>query len=368
MRFRPVGYTSMTMSTSGIQRLSALPQRPYLTGPSPLQRMERLSALFGGPDVLIKRDDTLPLALGGNKVRKLTYVVADALAQGADTLITTGAIQSNHCLLTLAAANREGIACRLVLEERVPGTYNPEASGNNFLYRLLGAERIDVVDRGDTADGLRRAEAAARAEGRTPYVIPGGASNPLGGCGYASCAVELLGQCEEMGLTADRIVCASGSGGTHAGLVAGLIAAGSDIEVTGINVSRSRAEQEPHVTELTEAILAFLGLDAAAAAGRVTCRDEWLGPGYSLPSAEMLEAVTTVARTQGIVLDPVYTGKAMAGLIGMIRGGELHAGQTAVFLHTGGTSALFANRGMFTAALADAGHDGRGQPAAAAGR
>ena len=190
-------------------------------------------------------------------------------------------------------------------------------------------------------------------------MIPGGASNPLGGCGYASCAVELLDQIEEMGLTADRIVCASGSGGTHAGLVAGLIAAGSGVEVTGINVSRSRAEQEPHVTELTQAILAFLGVDAAAATDRVTCRDEWLGPGYSLPSAEMLEAVTMVARTQGIVLDPVYTGKAMAGLIGLIRGGELQAGQTAVFLHTGGTSALFANRDMFTAALADAGHDSR---------
>ena len=266
MQFQPVGYTSPVMSTSGIERLNALPQRPYLPGPSPLQRMERLSELLGGPDLLIKRDDTLPLALGGNKVRKLTYVVADALDQGADTLITTGAIQSNHCLLTLAAANREGLACRLVLEERVPGTYNPEASGNNFLYRLLGAERIDVVERGGSADAMRRAEAAARAEGRTPYLIPGGASNPLGSCGYASCAVELLDQIEEMGLTANRIVCASGSGGTHAGLVAGLIAAGSDVEVTGINVSRQRAEQEPHVAALTEAILAFLGVDAAAAA------------------------------------------------------------------------------------------------------
>ena len=179
-RLFPVGYTSRAMITSGIERLNDLPQRPYLPAPSPLQRMERLSELLGGPELLIKRDDTLPLALGGNKVRKLTYVVADALAQGADTLITTGAIQSNHCLLTLAAANREGLSCRLVLEERVPGTYNPEASGNNFLYRLLGAEGIDVVERGGSADGMRRAEAAARAEGRTPYVIPGGASNPLG--------------------------------------------------------------------------------------------------------------------------------------------------------------------------------------------
>lgn len=349
----------MSIGISGIERLRSLPQRPYLPGPSPLQRMKRLSELLGGPDLLIKRDDTLPLALGGNKVRKLTYVVADALAQGADTLITTGAIQSNHCLLTLAAANREGLSCRLVLEERVPGTYNPQASGNNFLYRLLGAERIDVVERGGSADGMRRAEAAARAEGCTPYVIPGGASNPLGGCGYASCAVELLNQLDEMGLTADRIVCASGSGGTHAGLVAGLIAAGSEVEVTGIDVSRSRAEQEPHVTALTEAILTFLGLSAAPAADRVACRDEWLGPGYSLPSAEMLEAVTMVARTQGIVLDPVYTGKAMSGLIGMIRGGELQTDRTVVFLHTGGTSVLFANRGMFTSALAEPGRDRR---------
>ncbi len=341
----------MTMTTSGIERLNALPQRPYLPGPSPLQRMERLSESLDGPDLLVKRDDTLPLAMGGNKVRKLAYVVADALAHGADTLITAGALQSNHCLLTLAAANREGLACRLVLEERIPGTYDPQAGGNNFLYRLLGAERIDVVGRGDTAGGLRRAAAAARSEGRTPYVIPVGGSNPLGGCGYASCAVELLAQLVEMGLTADRIVCASGSGGTHAGLVAGLIAAGSDVEVTGVNVSRPRAEQESSVTALTEAILAFLEIDAALAPDRIACRDEWLGPGYSLPSADMLNAVATVARTQGIVLDPVYTGKAMAGLIGMIRGGELTAGQTVIFLHTGGTAALFASQGMFTAAL-----------------
>ena len=247
-----------------------------------------------------------------------------------------------------------------MLEERVAGTYNPEASGNNFLYRLLGAERIDVVARGGSADGLLRAETAARAEGRTPYVIPGGASNPLGGCGYAACAVELLAQLDQMGLASDRIVCASGSGGTHAGLVAGLIAAGSNVEVTGINVSRPRADQESSIMALTEAILAFLGLDAAVAPGRITCRDEWIGPGYSLPSDQMVEALTMVARTQGIVLDPVYTGKAMAGLIGMIRAGELQAGQTVVFLHTGGTSALFANQDMFTAALADAGSDGRG--------
>lgn len=339
------------MSTSGIERLQSLPQRPYLPGPSPLQPMERLAESLGGPDLLIKRDDTLPLAMGGNKVRKLAYVVADALAQGADTLITAGALQSNHCLLTLAAANREGMACRLVLEERVPGTYDPQAGGNNFLYRLLGAERIDVVRQGGTAGGLRRAAAAARAEGRTPCVIPVGGSNPLGGCGYASCAAELLAQLDRMGLTADRIVCASGSGGTHAGLVAGLIAAGSDVEVTGINVSRPQAEQESSVTALTESILALLEVDAPVAPGRVTCRDEWIGPGYSLPSADMLEAVTIVARMQGIVLDPIYTGKAMAGLIGMIRGSELTAGQTVVFLHTGGTAALFASQGMFAAAL-----------------
>lgn len=339
------------MTASGIERLRALPQRPYLPGPSPLQRMERLSALLDGPDLLIKRDDTLPLAMGGNKVRKLAYLVADALAQGADTLITTGAIQSNHCLLTLAAANREGLACRLVLEERIPGAYDPDAGGNNFLYRLLGAERIDVVGKGGSAGGLRRAADDARSAGRNPYVIPTGGSNPLGGCGYASCAVELTSQLARLGLTADRIVCASGSGGTHAGLVAGLTAAGSEVEVTGVNVSRPRAGQESGVTALTQAILALLEADVALAPDRITCRDEWIGPGYSLPSADMVEAVTTVARTEGIVLDPTYTGKAMAGLIGMIRGGELTAGQTVVFLHTGGAAALFANQGMFTAAL-----------------
>ena len=327
--------------------LASLPQRPYISSPSPLHAMGRLSKQLDGPTLLIKRDDTLRLAMGGNKVRKLAFIVADALARGADTLITMGAVQSNHCLLTLAAANAEGLACRLVLEERVPDSYDPTAGGNGFLFRLLGAERIDVVRAGAVATGMRQAEEAAHKDGRIPYLIPGGGSNALGSCGYAACALELLDDLDRMHVQADRIICASGSGGTHAGLLAGLIAAGSNIPVTGINVRSSTAAQTPRIKTLAEETLAFLRIDAEVEPPRVVCRDGG-STGYSLRSDEMVDAVTTVARTEGILLDPVYTGKAMAGLFGMISSGEIDATEKVVFVHTGGTSALFAYQTYFS--------------------
>jgi len=304
--------------------------------------MGRLSKLLGGPDLYIKRDDLLGLAAGGNKTRKLEFLVADAIARGADTLITCGAVQSNHARLTLAAAAREGLKCRLVLEERVPGSYKTDSGGNNFLYHLLGVEAVTVVPGGsDLMAAMQKVADEVAARGRRAYVIPGGGSNALGALGYVACAEEILAQTFDLDVHLDHIVCASGSAGTQAGLVVGLIGNNSNLPLTGINVSRSRAEQEPKVHALAEETAAILGVMGGIPREAVTCLGDWVGPGYSLPTPEMVEAVRMVAREEGILLDPVYTGKAMAGLIGLIRQGRFRKGEHVLFVHTGGSPALY---------------------------
>ena len=322
--------------------LARFPRRRYTPGPTPLEPLEKLSAHLGGPDLWIKRDDLTGLTGGGNKTRKLEFLVADALAQGADTLITVGAVQSNHCRLTLAAAVKEGLKCRLVLEQRVPSSYNPKASGNNFLFDLLGVESVTVVDGGaDVAAAMKGIVDELAREGRKAYTIPGGGSNTIGSLGYVACAEEILAQTFDMGLALDEIVCTSGSAGTHAGLLVGLHGANAQIPLTGISCRHPRALQESNVHKLAEATAATLKLPPIP---RETVRayDEWVGPGYSLPTDEMVEAVRLVARLEGVLLDPVYTGKAMAGLIGRIRRGEFKRGQKVLFIHTGGSPALFA--------------------------
>ncbi|HEY7853035.1 MAG TPA: D-cysteine desulfhydrase, partial [Caulobacteraceae bacterium] len=303
----------------------------------------------GGPEIWIKRDDLLGLAGGGNKTRKLEFLVADAMAQGCDTLITVGAVQSNHCRLTAAAAAREGLKCILVLEERVPGSYDKNASGNNFLFDLLGVESVTVVEAGADLDAAMRSIADdLKAKGRKAYVIPGGGSNALGAVGYAACAQELIVQLFEASLTIDNIVCASGSAGTHAGLIAGLAGLNAAIPITGINVRRPRDEQERNVHALAKDCADLLG-NLAPARKTVTALDEWVGPGYSLPTPEMVEAVRMLASLEGILLDPVYTGKAMAGLIALARRGHWRTSARVLFLHTGGSPALFAYQDVFRA-------------------
>ncbi len=323
--------------------LARFPRRRYTPGWTPIEKLERLSALLGGPDLYIKRDDLLGLAGGGNKTRKLEFLVADALAQGADTLVTCGAVQSNHCRLTLAAAAKEGLKCRLVLEERVPNSYSPDATGNNFLFRLLGVEAVTVVKSGvDLAAEMQKVADEVAALGRKAYVIPGGGSNPIGALGYVSCAEEILAQTHDLGLRLDQIVCASGSTGTHAGLICGLVGNNSHIPLTGINVRRTRVEQEPNVHKLAQETAALLGIPGGIPREAITALGDWVGPGYSLPTPEMVEAVRMLAQVEGILLDPVYTGKAMAGLLALVRGGTFTAGQRVLFVHTGGAPALYA--------------------------
>jgi D-cysteine desulfhydrase len=310
---------------------------------TPIEAAPRFSAAVGGPDIYIKRDDLLGLAAGGNKTRKLEFLVADALAEGADTLITCGAVQSNHCRLTLAAAVKEGLKCRLVLEERVPNSYKPEASGNNFLYRLLGVEAVKVVPGG--SDMMKEMKAVAEevsAAGRRPYIIPGGGSNPIGATGYVACAEEILCQLFDMGLRIDRMVCASGSAGTHAGLVTGLYGNNSNIPIVGIDVSRPKELQEKLVYDLVQKTAARVGIQSEIPRDAVLCFGDYVGRGYSIPTPEMAHAVRLLARTEGVLLDPVYTGKAMAGLIDLARKGFFRKDENILFVHTGGSPALYA--------------------------
>lgn len=322
--------------------LARYPRRRYTEGWTPIEKLPHLTRALGGPDIYVKRDDLLGLAGGGNKTRKLEFLVADALAKGCDTLITVGAVQSNHCRLTLAAAVKEGLKCRLLLEERVPGSYKPDASGNNFLYRLLGVEQVKVVKTGaDLAATMQQMADEVAALGRKAYVIPGGGSTPIGALGYVSCAEEILAQTFQMGLRLDHLVVASGSTGTHGGLLAGLTGSNAHIPITGINVRRTREEQEPNVHKLAQETAAMLGISGGVPREAVTALGDWVGPGYSLPTPEMVDAVKMVARLEGILLDPVYTGKAMAGLIALVRQGKFKKGENVLFLHTGGSPALY---------------------------
>jgi D-cysteine desulfhydrase len=323
--------------------LSRFPRRRYTAGPTPLEFLPRFTEALRGPNVWIKRDDLLGLSPGGNKTRKLEFLVADALAQGADTLVTCGAPQSNHCRITLAAAVKEGLRCRLVIEERVPDSYRADASGNNFLFRLLGVEAVTVVPAGThMAEAMQRVADDVRAAGRTPYVIPGGGSNAVGGLGYVVCAQELQQQFAEQGLTIDRVVVGSGSSGTHGGLLAGFIGHRIEIPILGINTSRDPAQQDPLVHAEAQAVCDLLELGVEVPPDDVVTNGSYWRPKYSVPNARMVEAVQLLARTEAILLDPVYTGKVMAGLIDLARKGSIRRRENVLFLHTGGAPSLHA--------------------------
>lgn len=325
--------------------LSKFPRRVYTPYETPIEPMHKLSeALKADVNLWIKRDDMLGLTGGGNKTRKLEFVIADALAQGADTIVTCGAVQSNHCRLTLAACVKEGLNCALVIEERVPGSYKEAASGNNYLFHLLGAEKFVPVGLGEANDGMQQLADELRAQGRNVYVIPGGASNAIGATGYASCAKEIQHQQFAQQLPEfDALITASGSGGTHAGIVAGMAAIRHPTPVIGISTRQPKDFQEKHIRTLAEQTLErIIGDDSVKLSDTaVLVKDEYVGEGYSLPTDGMREAVTLFARTEGILLDPVYSGKAAAGFLDMVRTGAFEKGSDILFLHTGGAPSLY---------------------------
>ena len=327
--------------------LSRFPRRRYTVGATPLEFLPNFTRALSpdgkGPNIWIKRDDMLGLFPGGNKTRKLEFLVADALAQGADTLITCGAPQSNHCRITLAAAVKEGLKCRFVIEERVPGSFHEDASGNHFLFRLMGVEALTVVPAGSNmAAAMQQVADELVAQGRKGYIIAGGGSNALGGLGYVACAQELQQQFYEQEVRIDQVVVGSGSSGTHGGLVAGFIGNHINIPIVGIGVSRDPADQEPLVYKEAQAVADLLGLGLTIPREAVVSVGGFWQPKYSIPNEKMVEAVQLLARTEAILLDPVYTGKIMAGLIGLVRQGFFKPGENVLFLHTGGLPSLHA--------------------------
>jgi L-cysteate sulfo-lyase len=309
--------------------------------PSPLEPLERLTAELGGPRVWCKRDDLTGLGGGGNKLRKLEYVMGDAVRARPDVVLTGGAVQSNHARLTAAACARLGLRCELWLNRRVPDRGSAyEQTGNPLLARLFGA-RVQLLSGDEDADEavIRRAD-QLRGRGSHPYVIPVGASTAAGACGYVDGAVELLEQAGAAGLAIDAVVVAVGSGGTLAGLSVGLAAAGWTGRLIGVAVGTRAGVLAERVRGLAT--------EAAALVGRPGCvhdieiDDRFIGPGYGIPTAEALDAVRRLARSEGLLLDPAYTGKAMAALIARSRAGDLRGGEHVVFVHTGGWPALFA--------------------------
>ena len=327
--------------------LSRFPRRRYTVGATPLEFLPNFTRALSpdgqGPNIWIKRDDMLGLFPGGNKTRKLEFLVAEALAQGADTLITCGAPQSNHCRITLAAAVKEGLKCRFVIEERVPGSFHEDASGNHFMFRLMGVEALTVVPAGSNMGAaMQQVADELVAQGRKGYIIAGGGSNALGGLGYVACAQELQQQFYDQDVRIDQVVVGSGSSGTHGGLVAGFIGNHINIPIVGIGVSRDPADQEPLVYKEAQAVADLLGLGLTIPREAVVSVGGFWQPKYSIPNEKMVEAVQLLARTEAILLDPVYTGKIMAGLIGLVRQGFFKPGENVLFLHTGGLPSLHA--------------------------
>ncbi|MDP5274157.1 D-cysteine desulfhydrase [Chengkuizengella axinellae] len=321
--------------------LQEFPRQIYTEFKTPIQPLCHLSKRLGGPNIYVKRDDLLGLTGGGNKTRKLEFLVADALKQGADTLITTGAVQSNHCRLTLAAAVKEGLRCRLLLEER-NRKYNPNANGNHFLFELMDVEQLKVVPDGtDVVKEMEAMKQELELEGRNGYIVAEGGGNDIGAMGYMNCSYEILEQSDEMDLKFDHIVTASGSGGTHAGLVAGIHTSKADVSITGINVRRSKLQQEEKVYGIIKNLSNRLILQDIIPRKTVQCFDDYIGPGYALPSEETINAIQLLAQTEGILLDPVYTGKVMAGLIGLVKKGYFSKEDKVLFIHTGGTPAIY---------------------------
>jgi L-cysteate sulfo-lyase len=333
--------------------LARFPRVRMFPTPTPLEKLERLSQALGGPEIWIKRDDCTVVATGGNKIRKLEYLMGEALALGADHLVTQGAVQSNHVRQTAAVARKFGMTCTALLEHRIETNDRDYlASGNVLLDRLFDCQ-IEYRPSGLDMNAEAEAKGAAlREAGAKPYVIPGGGSNTVGALGYVGCAQELMQQADELGLRIDRLVTATGSAGTHAGLVVGLQGCNANVPVLGIGVRNPKPVQEANVHRLAEATAAYVGVKGGIPRDSVMANCDYVGPGYGQPTPGMTEAVLMLARLEGILLDPVYSGKAMAGLIDLIRTGQIAKTERVVFLHTGGAVGLYGYNSVFDQAMA----------------
>jgi len=329
--------------------LSRFPRLHFAHLPTPLEPMPRISDELGGPNIWIKRDDCTGLSSGGNKTRKLEFLMADAVEHGADTIITQGATQSNHARQTCAAAARLGMQPHVLLEDRTG--YHDEAyahNGNVLLDQLHGASISTRPADSDMNAEMETLAQKLRDDGRKPYVIPGGGSNEIGALGYVNAAFELTHQANERSLRIDHLLHATGSAGTQAGLVVGMQAMNTGIPVYGVSVRAPKTKQEDNVFGLAQRTLDFMGLPQSLVPREaVVANSDYVGDGYGLPTDSMVEAVKMLASMEGILLDPVYAGKGFAGLIDLVRKGHFKKGENVVFLHTGGSVSLFAYPNAF---------------------
>lgn len=324
--------------------------------PTPLEPLDRLSALLGGPRLWVKRDDCTGLALGGNKTRKLEFLLADAVEQAADTVVTVGGVQSNHARQTAAAAARLGLKCELVLPAMSVG-HGPayDSNGNVLLDRLLGAKVHLVGDAAETSARIDEVLHRLRSEGRTPYLIPVGGSTPVGALGYVDAAFELVDQAAAREVPIDAVVITTGSCTTHAGVLVGLAAVDHPAPVFGISVNLNASKARDLVAQRAHETAELLSLNLRDLDRRVQVDDSYLGAGYGQPTDAMLEALQLLAQYEGLLLDPVYTGKTMSGLIDLVRRGRFAPTDNVLFWHTGGTPALFAYEALLSNTLAGEG-------------
>ena len=324
----------MSIDRAAVERLHALPRISLAIAPTPIDSLSRLrDAIGGGPALLVKRDDAIPFGFGGNKVRKLQLVAAQALAQGADTLITTGGVQSNHARATAAVAARMGLGCVLVASGAPPA----RLTGNALLDRLLGAEVRYVGSREERAPAMESAAAELRANGRRPFVIPLGASTPLGAAAYAIAVTELLSQAP----APDVIVLSTSSGGTQAGIIAGCRLHDVSTRVVGISADDPSAVIAGEVRRILAGVEELAGCTRGTLTeAPIEIDDRFVGDGYGIATPQSDEALDLCARHEALFLDPTYTAKGMAGLISRVRSGEFLTG-TVIFWHTGGQVGLF---------------------------
>lgn len=320
--------------------IEKLPRFPLAHLPTPLESLPRLSRELGGPELLIKRDDQTGLALGGNKTRKLEFLVGEALKQGCDTLITAGAAQSNHCRQAAAAAAKAGLKCELILNGKKPELPN----GNLLLNRLLGANE-HWIERPQRAEKFKQLAAELRAQGRKPYVIPVGGSNGVGATGYVLAMMELMEQLRASGQRVDHIVFGSSSGGTQAGLVLGARVADFTGQLHGLSIDKNDPEHEEYeieVAQIANECAQYVGSDVRVTKDDINVVYGYKGEGYGVVGDLEREAIRLMARSEGIILDPVYAGRAFGALLDLIRKKIFQRGETVLFWHTGGAPALFA--------------------------
>ena len=327
--------------------LSRFPRVSLAHLPTPLEHLPRLSTELGGPQIYVKRDDCTGLATGGNKTRKLEFSMAAAVEHGADTIVTVGAVQSNHVRQTAAAACKLGMRCEVLLEHRIDDASDDYLhSGNVFLDTMFGANLREYPGGTDFDAALQDVAAEVAVTGGKPFIVPGGASDRVGALGYVNCALELIDQAVKRQLVIDHIVTATGSAGTQGGLIVGLKATHSGIPLLGIGVGAPREPQEQKVFDLAVETADYIGAPGVVARDDVIANCDFIGEGYGQPTDSMNEAVLLMARLEGILVDPVYSGKALAGLIDLVRKGHFDAAENIVFLHTGGSAALFAYRDL----------------------